>query len=123
MESMEEIIKDINERDQQEILNAFLKISNCIPTEIRNAIIEKLGANANDFYNAGNDLYEHEKYSEAIESYSKAIELHSNFSEAYFNRGILLKEMNDSNNACKNWQKALDLKYQPAEKYITEFCK
>ena len=53
----------------------------------------------------------------AIELYSKAIELNSFFAEAYNNRGLLKKKINDQEGALQDYNKAIDLAPNDADIY------
>lgn len=52
----------------------------------------------------------------AIELYSKAIELNSFFGEAYNNRGLLKKKINDQEGALQDYNKAIEL--DPNDAYV-----
>jgi len=58
---------------------------------------------------------------QAINDFSKAIEINPNFPEIYYNRGLIFySKMNDSQAACRDWQKAADLGLERAKKLLQE---
>ncbi|MFH2142345.1 MAG: tetratricopeptide repeat protein [Bacteroidota bacterium] len=79
-----------------------------------------------DYYKAYNNkglvlsvLY---KDSAAIDSYNRAIKINPDYSDAYLNRGISYYNLNQLNQACKDWYHAKKLINQRACELISKFC-
>jgi len=93
----------------------------------------KINPNPTDFliYSyLGNAESKMQKYSDAIGFYNKALDLepknvmdYSNWIKNYYNRGVTKFDMNNMTGACKDWLKAYELGFGPANDYIMEYCK
>ncbi len=77
----------------------------------------------------GNAQSKLHRYSDAIDSYDQALSIqpqnvmqYSNWIRNYFNRGVAKYYLGDSEGACKDWNKALELGFGPAHDYILEYC-
>ncbi len=61
-------------------------------------------------YNSfGNSKANLKNYTGAIADYTKAISLNTQYSDAYFNRGLSKYELHDNTGACEDWSKAGEL--------------
>ena len=58
----------------------------------------------------------------AIEDYTKAISLKSDYSEAFYNRGLVYLMIFQQSNACRDLKQSLQLGYAPANNIIVNFC-
>jgi len=76
--------------------------------------------NANIYNIKGLILYNRTAYEKAIENYTKAIKINSNFTDAYYNRGLALvaiKEEEEYDNAINDYTKAIELNPNYADVY------
>ncbi len=77
----------------------------------------------------GNAQSKLHRYGDAVDSYDQALSIHpesvmqySNWVRNYFNRGVAKFYLGDTEGACKDWNKALELGFGPAHDYIMEYC-
>jgi tetratricopeptide (TPR) repeat protein len=70
----------------------------------------------------GNLNYYHLKYSEAIDEYNKAISLNPNLDDAYYKLGFCKLYLNDTINACDNWNKIEELDDFNEYEFIKTIC-
>ena len=54
---------------------------------------------------------------EAENDYNKAIEINPNFTEAYYNKGVLKEKSDDTKGALENYNKAIEINPQYADAY------
>ncbi len=72
-------------------------------------------ARANAYIKAGN-------YGPADEDLSQVLDLNPGLSDAWLKKGIVLHQLNDFENACYYWRKALTLGNKDASEYIYKYC-
>lgn len=84
--------------------------------------IEADNAKADSYLKSGSNFVQQKKYDEAIVEYSKAIEINSNFSAAYYNRGLVEASSGQKEKGCQDLRKAADLGEKDAEKMIEKYC-
>ncbi len=77
----------------------------------------------------GNAQSKLHRYSDAVDAYDQALSIqpqnvmqYSNWVRNYFNRGVAKFYLGDTQGACKDWNKALELGFGPAHDYIMEYC-
>lgn len=70
----------------------------------------------------GSNLKATDYYKSALKDYQKAVQLNPSYSEAYYQMGITFAALSDTENACLQLQKAIDLKHSEASKYHLEIC-
>ena len=58
----------------------------------------------------------------ALIDYNNAIKINPSFAQAYYNRGILELRLNNTNEACSDFQKVNKLGYPNADKLIEHYC-
>jgi tetratricopeptide (TPR) repeat protein len=73
-------------------------------------------------YNTGNLLCLSNKMPEAIEAYSKAIKQYPCFAEAYFNRGLILIYLRDTEKGCIDISHSGELGIKDAYPIIKRYC-
>jgi tetratricopeptide (TPR) repeat protein len=78
--------------------------------------------NPNALLNRASIFNVQKKYKEALIDINKAIELKHDFADGYYNRGIVEYNMEDKNSACKDWEYAAKLGYQPAVYTYKKYC-
>ena len=76
----------------------------------------------NSYLLRGNVEFTIQDYQNAINDYTTAIIYHPNNDIIYFNRAVAKHQINDNDNACLDWRKALDLGNKDAADMISEFC-
>jgi tetratricopeptide (TPR) repeat protein len=59
---------------------------------------------------------------EALEDFNITLALNPSYAPALFERGIVYYKMQDTRNACVDWQKAFKLGYEPAQEFLTTYC-
>lgn len=71
---------------------------------------------SSDFFLRGNAKWKEKEYHEAIKWYSEAIEKRPDFSDAYYNRGLVYQTLEKNDEALADFTKAseLDSKFAPA---------
>ena len=88
--------------------------------------LDKLESLNNTFayqhYNRGNLMCLSDKMPEAIESYTKAIKQYPHFAEAYFNRGLILIYLHDTEKGCLDVSKSGELGISNAYMVIKRYC-
>ena len=84
--------------------------------------IESDNAKADVCLKTGNDLVKLKKYNEAIIEYRKAIEINTNFSAAYYNRGLVEIVLGLKEDGCMDLRKAAELGEKEANKMIQKYC-
>ena len=62
------------------------------------------------------------KPQEAIEDLTNAIRIKPNYSQAYRNRGIILKHRGDVYSACSDWKKAHDFGDKDMKSWLSSYC-
>jgi tetratricopeptide (TPR) repeat protein len=62
------------------------------------------------------------KYAQAHQDFDEAIRLNPNYATAYYNKGMLYFNQNESLQACAEMNKALQAKSFDAKIFIKEFC-
>jgi len=70
----------------------------------------------------GNSLAATDYYKSALKDYQKAVQLNPKDAEAYYQMAITSVALSDTQNACLQLQKAIDLKHPKAAKYRLEIC-
>ena len=61
----------------------------------------------------GNTLSELKRYAEAYAAYDRAIALDPNYHQAWYNRGLVLKEIGAYGNAIESFNRAIALQEDP----------
>ena len=74
------------------------------------------------YLNRGVTLAALNKPQEAIQDLTNAIEIDPSYSQAYRNRGIILKHRGDTFSACKDWKKANDLGDIDMKYWLSSYC-
>ncbi|MFH1121742.1 MAG: tetratricopeptide repeat protein [Bacteroidota bacterium] len=59
----------------------------------------------------------------AVSDFGEAIGIKPDYAEAYYNRGIAFYQTGRYDEACKDWNKALQLKFKPAGEAIYLYCR
>ncbi|MEY5046698.1 MAG: hypothetical protein RLZZ175_57 [Bacteroidota bacterium] len=59
----------------------------------------------------------------SIEDFNKAILIDDSFNLAFYNRGLSKIKLNKKDEACIDFQRALELEYKEASKMIEKHCK
>jgi tetratricopeptide (TPR) repeat protein len=75
------------------------------------------------FNNLGQAFRDMNEPDSAFNYFNKAIAMKDNFADAYFQRGKAKQKNNDSDGACKDWNKAVSLGYTDTTGTINKFCK
>ncbi len=76
-----------------------------------------------DYYMARASAYiKTDSYKMANEDLSQVLDLNPKQSEAWLQKGIMQYKLNDTENACYYWRKALDLGNKDASGYIYKYC-
>lgn len=70
----------------------------------------------------GSSLEATDYYKSALKDYQKAVQLNPKDAEAYYQMAITSVALSDTQNACLQLQKAIDLKHPKAAKYRLEIC-
>ena len=70
-----------------------------------------------------NDFVKLKKYDEAISEYTKAIEINTNFSAAYYNRGLVEVVLGQKEKGCLDLKQAAELGEKDANVMIQKYCK
>jgi len=68
-----------------------------------------------DYVNRGIDFYYKKQFELALKAFEKAIELKSNDAATWYNKGVMLGELNRHDEALKTFEKAIELKPDFAE--------
>jgi Flp pilus assembly protein TadD len=58
----------------------------------------------------------------AFKYFNKAIKMKPDFKEAYYERGIAFYKLNNTEKACNDWNKALQLGYADAKDLLDKYC-
>jgi tetratricopeptide (TPR) repeat protein len=66
---------------------------------------------------------EYKKDAEALKDFNKAIEINPEYADAYLGRGTLQYNLKNTEEACKDWEKALSLGNTQASLQIEKYCK
>ncbi|MEP0771233.1 tetratricopeptide repeat-containing serine protease family protein [Trichocoleus sp. ST-U1] len=74
---------------------------------------------AEDFINEGNDFYIKQSYDDALAAYDKAIALKPDYSVAWYNRGIALRNLKRYEDAIASYDKAIALKPDDADAWTS----
>ena len=74
-------------------------------------------ASQNRAAKAINSEEKHQEYEESIKNYTKAIKLKPDFTEAYYNRGVVYKDKGDFDDAIKDYTTVIQLKPNHATAY------
>ena len=74
------------------------------------------------YLNRGVTLAALNKPQEAIQDLTNAIEIDPSYSQAYRNRGIILKHRGDTFSACKDWKKANELGDKDMKNWLSSYC-
>ena len=104
-------------------------------SELPEAILEYTNAtnyakrNGEDFYlvhyyyfNRANCFMQMKMYDGALQDYNYTIKLKPEFAAAYYNRGVCLYMKREKEDACRDWQKALDMGYEASQKHLDKYC-
>ncbi|MBK6346103.1 MAG: tetratricopeptide repeat protein [Bacteroidales bacterium] len=59
----------------------------------------------------------------AISDFEAAIRIKPDYAEAYYNRGVALYQTGKPDEACIDWNRALQLKFKPAGEAIYQYCR
>jgi tetratricopeptide (TPR) repeat protein len=78
--------------------------------------------NPEAYYCLGNAYMNLKDYIRAIENYTKAIEIKQDYTDAYYNRGLVKSYMGERNFACEDFLKAESLGKKNIED-LTKWCK
>jgi tetratricopeptide (TPR) repeat protein len=62
-------------------------------------------------------------YRDAMEDFNKAISIKPDYADAYLGRGTCRFNLNETAEACRDWQKARSLGNRQAENMIRMYCK
>ncbi len=79
--------------------------------------------NAESYYNRGTAYLKFGKYQKAVDDFEYSIKIKPDYTEAFLNKGIALYRMELINDACMNWQKALELGNTRALQMLELYCK
>jgi Flp pilus assembly protein TadD len=63
-----------------------------------------------------------EDFRGSLQDYNKAIELNPDDHTSYYNRGFAKLELGDTDGACFDWRKAIELGDEDAYAAVKEFC-
>lgn len=74
-------------------------------------------------YEKGNKYMNSSNFKKAIYFFSESIKWEENNVNAYYNRGLCYAKLGDYENACKDWNKCVELGDIEVKKNIKEFCK
>lgn len=86
--------------------------------------LQKDSNNVNVLANLGVLMQNSSNFDLALQYYTKCLEYNPNFAPIYFNRGLIyFFHLKQKKEACKDWNKALELDYTEAKNYITKYCK
>jgi len=76
-----------------------------------------------DYYSSiANKIIQEDRYNESIKLFNIALELDPNDADTYYNRGINHYYLGHMENACKDWEKALNLGLSSAQALIDTKC-
>ena len=111
---------DFNPDDQPDYNEDIASIENV------KADFEKAGELLPDlpyaFFNLGNIYCAEQKYNEGFALYDKVIEINPNMGEAFFNKGITMIFLSDTDNGCEYISKAGELGIKNAYSVLKRFC-
>ncbi|MDX2301759.1 MAG: tetratricopeptide repeat protein [Microscillaceae bacterium] len=82
----------------------------------------KLPENTEDLCKLGDHHMELRNYEDALDVFNKAIKQDAKCAKAYFGRGMAKFAQGDQKNACKDFQKALELGHSEAAEFIGHGC-
>lgn len=86
--------------------------------------IELSSTKDNDYYYArANTYFKRADYTRAISDYDQCLDLESDNITIYNNRGISYFRIQDTLNACLDWEHALKGGHSPAKRYLKSYCK
>jgi len=74
------------------------------------------------YYNLGVCFIKAFNYKEAITYLDKAIAQKNNDGEYYYNRGFAKIQLGKNSDGCKDLKKALELKFNPAQDLLNQYC-
>lgn len=77
---------------------------------------------AHCYYNRGNTFFEAGMHRSAINDFTKAIQQNEAFKNAYHNRGLSYAHRNMLEEACADFQMAINLGSYATKKYIDKYC-
>lgn len=107
-------------RSNSDYTNAFIEY---------NYAITFAKKNGEDFYlvpyyylNRGNCFLKIKQLENAIKDYDYLLNLKPDFVSALTNRGITLYKLGKKEQACSDWNKAIENNYDPAKKYYNKYC-
>lgn len=75
------------------------------------------------YFNRGNLYLNQKKFSDAIADYNKAIALKPDYAKAFYNRGNAEYFSGNRPQACKNWQQAAQMGFEPATVQFKKACR
>ncbi len=84
-----------------------------------------LDPNNHLFYNGKGVSYMNMgKYEDAVKEFDRSVQLNPGFGQAFYNRGYAkFNGLGDLSGACADWNKALQLDYRQARRYLDQYCK
>ncbi|MCW3787708.1 tetratricopeptide repeat protein [Plebeiibacterium sediminum] len=104
-------------------------------SELPEAILEYTNAtnyakrNGEDFYlvhyyyfNRANCFMQMKMYDGALQDYNYTIKLKPEFAAAFYNRGVCLYMKGKKEDACIDWQQALDMGYEASKQNLDKYC-
>jgi hypothetical protein len=59
----------------------------------------------------------------AVSDFEEAIRIKPDYAEAYYNRGVAFYQAGRSDQACEDWNKALQMNFKPAGEAIYQYCR
>jgi len=74
------------------------------------------------YFNLGNIYCSEQKYSQGFAMYDKVIEIDPKMGEVFYNKGITMIYLNDSDNGCRYISKAGELGIKNAYTVLKRFC-
>ncbi len=74
------------------------------------------------YFNLGNCFLTKKDFLKALENYKYAIKLNPDFAAAYVNKGTCLKMLGKNEEACKDWETAVQKGSMQAKKYLEKYC-
>lgn len=96
--------------NQKELTQSVINVAPLSNLQLGTSISSRINSDIVSLYTKGTELYNQQKYKEAITTFDTVLELSPKFVEAYLNRGASFLKLGDYSNALEDFESALKLK-------------